>query len=180
MTTFELYDFYELTKDNNIILSYSGPILQEGLEGLAKTLRAKLVADDVDMNKAQSLFSVFVEQMQNISRYSAEKYTENGNELSYGIFILGTINDGHFIHCGNQVFRKQVEVLAEKIDYINSLNKDELKKYYRERRRMEPDEGSLGASIGLIEIARRSGNPIQYKFTDVNDEIVFFSMYVVV
>ncbi|GIR33004.1 MAG: hypothetical protein CM15mP45_23000 [Deltaproteobacteria bacterium] len=36
-----------------------------------------------------------------------------------------------------------------------------------------PEEGSKGASLGLVEMARRSGYPIEFAFEEINQEHTF-------
>lgn len=177
----DLYDFYSIVKEHNIIFCYSGPVVQEGLEGISQTLRKKLQADEVEFAVAQAIFSIFVEEMQNILNYSAEKQlfreSETTVSLSCGIFLIGTNDDGYFLYCGNQILSSDIPYLTEKIEEIRPMSKEELKDLYRRRRRLPPDNGSKGAGLGLIEIARRSGSSIDYKFTKINESCSFFSIY---
>jgi hypothetical protein len=78
--------------------------------------------------------------------------------------------------CGNEVGKTEVPRLRERLDEIATLSSDELKKVYREKLRQPPDEGSLGGSIGLIEIARRSSAPVEYDFQDLGAERSLFCL----
>ena len=49
------------------------------------------------------------------------------------------------------------------------MSKDELKALYKEQLRAEPEKGSKGAGLGFMEIARRASKPIEFDFTDVDD-----------
>lgn len=179
--SFDLYDFYSIVKAQKIIFCYSGPVVQEGLEGISQTLRKKLQADEVEFAVAQAIFSIFVEEMQNILNYSAEKQVFQESEttvsLSCGIFLIGINESGYFMYCGNQILTKDIPYLTDKIEEIRLMSKEELKDLYRRRRRQPPDAGSKGAGLGLIEIARRSGSAIDYKFTKVDETYSFFSIY---
>ena len=66
--------------------------------------------------------------------------------------------------------------LRERLDHIVGLSADELKKVYRDKLRQPPDEGSLGGSIGLIEIARRSSAPVEYGFQEIGDDRSLFCL----
>ena len=56
-----------------IIFAYSGYMTEPVLSGVGEALKQKLTIDDADTKTLRSVFAVFVEQMQNIIRYSAEK-----------------------------------------------------------------------------------------------------------
>ena len=44
---------------------------------------------------------------------------------------------------------------------------------YKEQLRAEPEEGSKGAGLGFMEIARRASKPIEFDFTDVDEVRIF-------
>ena len=47
---------------------------------------------------------------------------------------------------------------------------------YKETLKSEPEEGSKGAGVGFIEIARRASKPIEFDFADVDDRFSFFAL----
>lgn len=179
-----LYDFYQDMKTKKVLFYYSGPLDQASLEGVGSTLRRNLELDAGNSIATMSLFSIFVEQIQNILNYSAEKLgPEDGleSELRVGIVVIGKEESGdYFIYCGNQVYTADKEKIDQLLTHLNGLSKDELKALYKERRRIEHVAGSKGAGLGLIEMARRSEKPIEHRFTSVDDTYSFFSIKVVV
>ena len=42
--------------------------------------------------------------------------------------------------------------------------------------RAEPEEGSKGAGLGFMEIARRASKPIEFDFTEIDANYVFFAL----
>ena len=71
--------------------------------------------------------------------------------------------------------------MKKRIDYLNTLDKQELRKIYREKIRAENDDpDSQGAGIGLIEIARRASSKIEYRFTPLDSGDTFFTLFVTV
>ena len=180
----KLYDFYQDVKSKKILFCYSGPIAHASIEGVGYTLRRNLEVEAAGNTATQAVFSIFVEQVQNILNYSAEKLgsdAELDDELRVGVVVIGHEDDGsYFIYCGNRVYNNDIPRLENKIESIRHLSKDELKALYKERRRMEPEPGSKGAGLGLIEIARKAGKPLDYSFTKIDNEFSFFSIKVVV
>lgn len=178
-----LYNLYTDLKAKKILFCYSGPIDQTSIEGVGSTLRKNLEIEDAGNVTTISVFSIFVEQVQNVLNYSAEKLSnsEYDDDLKVGIVVIGHEENGdYFIYCGNRVYNKDVSSLSENISLIKNLNKDELKTLYKERRRMEPAPGSKGAGLGLIEMARKSLNPLEYSFEKIDDVFSFFSIKVIV
>ena len=56
------------------------------------------------------------------------------------------------------------------------MNKDELKALYKEKLRADPEEGSKGAGLGFMEIARRATQPIEFDFVEVDADYTFFAL----
>jgi hypothetical protein len=56
------------------------------------------------------------------------------------------------------------------------MSKDELKALYKEQLRAAPEEGSKGAGLGFMEIARRASKPIEFDFTEIDANYVFFAL----
>ena len=50
----------------------------------------------------------------------------------------------------------------------------EMKAYYKEKLKEPPEAESKGASIGLLEIARRSSSPIEFDFMILDEQKTFF------
>jgi len=67
------YDFRNSLRSRGIIFSYSGYVTEPVLKGIGEALKQKLVLDEADTKTMRNVFAIFVEQMQNIIRYSAEK-----------------------------------------------------------------------------------------------------------
>jgi hypothetical protein len=175
-----------MLNDNNIHVIYSGPIWASGVDGMAEMLTKRLEFDDLPLSASQSVFSIFVEQVNNMMMYSAEKEIKNDAEghsleISKGTIVLGTRENIYFVQSGNVVSNYSAKILRERIDHLNTLDKKKLRQYHKERIKEEDDNPeSKGAGIGLIEIARRSSFPIEYEFEPYNDDLQYFSMYITI
>ena len=153
----EMYDFRNTLREKGILFCYSGYMTEEVLSGIGNALRRKLELEKTDRKTAKSVFSIFVEQVQNVIRYSAEREppgsVENKDDLRSGVLTVGWQNDRFFISCGNLVEQRDVERLETSLTYIQSLDKDALKTLYKETLRGEVPVGSKGAGVGFIDIA---------------------------
>ena len=58
------------------------------------------------------------------------------------------------------------KALTDHLDLINSKNSDQLKSFYKETRSKPRIVGQKGAGLGLIFIARKSKNPIEYEIIE--------------
>lgn len=177
-------EYVRILADNNISVMYSGPIWSGGIDGMAEMLQKRLEIDNIPLNASQSVFSVFVEQMNNMLMYSTEKELfdqQDGEKVkaSKGIFILGVKDKRYFIYTGNMVKDSGMFLLKKRIDHLNTLDKKELRRYYKERLQAEDDNPeSQGAGLGLIEVARRASSKIEYDFELRDQGMYYFTMYV--
>jgi hypothetical protein len=80
--------------------------------------------------------------------------------------------------CGNVLLREDAPPLRARLEKLRDLDPAGIKAFYLEKIK-EPDEpASKGASLGLIEIARRASEPIQFDFVDIDRLSTFYCMKV--
>lgn len=179
MLALKYYAFKTLLEEQGIIFSYSGYVSEGILAGLGEAIRQKMVIDETDITTTNKVFSIFVEQVQNIIRYSAEKITAGhpaGRALAFGVITIGRDDGRFFVVGGNLVLLEDLPRLRQRLEQIRDMDRDALKSFYKEKLREGPDDGSRGASIGLIEIARRSSRPILFDFLETDDSHAFFCL----
>lgn len=167
--------------ERGIIFSFSGYMSEGILFSLGDAMRQKMALEDTDITTIKKVFSVFVEQAQNIIRYSAEKVQRTGEksvELSSGMVTIGMEDGRFFIVCANTVLAEDMPRLRERLEKLRNMDRDEIKAYYKEQLREAPEENSRGATIGLIEIARRASQPIEFDFDTIDAEKSFFVLKV--
>ncbi len=179
----KLNEFKDLIEKEGILFCYSGPFSQGVIQEMAETIKHRLEFIEEDKTSiGDRIFAVFIEQVQNIKRYSAELQAKKNSdfETRTGIVVIGQEKERYYSISGNLIENDKVPGLKEKIDIVLSMNKEELKKYYKEKLKSEPDLASKGAGIGIIDMARKSEGPISYHFKKVNENSTFFSLKVLI
>ncbi|MXN65085.1 hypothetical protein GR183_09215 [Stappia sp. GBMRC 2046] len=180
----ELYGLKKDLRERGIVFAYSGYVTENVLSGVGDALKKKLAIEDADTKTIRSVFAVFVEQMQNIIRYSVEQLpspdlppsADHPAELRYGILTIGQEGADYVVHAGNLVMKSDVPRMRERLSAIQAMNREQLKFAYKEQLRSGPDEHSKGAGIGFIEIARRASSPIEFDFMDIDGKLAFFAL----
>lgn len=161
-------------KSHNFMLSYRGNFSQDITKALLSVSEKQLDSDGTDSSVKRKVFNVMVECLQNVAKHTSEdnEYTENYSAL----FMLGRSDTDYIIYSGNVIDNKNVDELKEKITHVNSMDKDELKEFYK----MIISTGELsekaGAGLGLLDIAKKSGNKLDYDFQPIDDKKSFFSL----
>lgn len=182
----DMLEYYKMVKEKGLNIIYSGPIWADGVEGLSQTLRKRMEFDALSLPTSQAIFSVFIEQMNNMLMYSADQdifQQHDGTECSVasGVFILGSKNKQYFLQSGNMIEAEQVPAMKERLDFLNTLDKTELRKFYKEQIKLEnTNSESKGAGLGLIEIARRANSKIEYSFEPMDNGKSFFTMFITI
>jgi len=165
----DMFQFYKTLKKEGIIFCFSGPTSQSVVEGIGDALRQKMEMETMTRTTSSHIFSIFVEQMQNVVHYSAEKENPNQGieaELRYGMVVVGKDEKNEFfILSGNYIYKDDTERLITLLDKLKKMDKDELKIFYKEQRRTERREGGKGGGLGMIETARKTSRPLEYKLT---------------
>ena len=179
-----MLDYYTIMKEYNISVIYNGSLWSEGIEGYAETLKRRLAFDNLPMGASHAVFAVFIEQMNNMLMYSEEREAHGrlGDEekkIPKGLFLLGESDVDYFLQSGNVIKSANVARMKERIDFLNSLDRVQLKSYYIEQlKSVNTNPESKGAGLGLIEIAKRASAPIEYSFIPFSDGLQFFTMLV--
>jgi len=184
----DLREYAGIVDKLNIKVIYSGPMWDDGIKGLAEMVKTHLSHDQVHGNASKAIFSVFVEQVTNMLMHSVEKeqYSQPPDneviDVPIGTVIMGNKTDKRdtfFVQTKNAVNDKNVKFLSERIDHLNTLDKQGLRQFYKEMiRRDNTNPDSQGAGLGLIEIARRATAPLGYSFEPISDGMSFFTLYV--
>jgi len=166
LKTFSEYDF------DGLEYIYRGQFDKSITDQILSLAEKDLDATGEKDSIKRRIFFIMVEGLQNITRHQDE--VENTEDELQGIFIIQRMKDEYIITTGNIIENEHIESLKEKLETINSLEIGELKKHYLTQLRNGRLSDKGGAGLGLIEMARRSGNQLIYDFKPVNDEISFF------
>jgi hypothetical protein len=174
-----LYNFKNELDKQGIFLGFSGPLSQELLVEIGDALKNKMKLEETTSSSTiTKVFSMLIEQAQNIIHYSAEKVQPEHSPatLSSGIIVVGYNHSHYYVLCGNRIDNDTIEPLREKLTNLQNMNKEELKRYYREQRKQNAPTNSKGAGLGFIELARKSIKPIEFHFQSIDEQFSFFSL----
>ncbi len=171
-----IYDLHHMMLSNNIILVYEGEFTQEITKSVLAMAERNMDSIGEESSIKRKVFNVMVECLQNIVKHSEEYITE-ARKLNTAIFMIGKQADSYIITSGNPVKSSDVEFLKNKLDQINSLDKDGLKTLYKDI--IKTGAGLTergGAGLGFVDMARKSGQKLEYDFEPLNDVYSFFSL----
>ena len=167
-----IFDLYSQLNHYSLSYIYRGGFsidLSNKILSLAETNMENFSESSATKKK---VYFIMLESLQNITRHRDVKAEKNKDNLSF--FVIQRLANDYYITSGNTVENKNIEALKSKLSKVNSLDKDSLKEYYKET--LSHGELSIkgGAGLGLIEMARKSGNKLAYDFKEINNDFSNF------
>lgn len=110
---------------------------------------------------------LIAECFQNIVRH-------NESDIENGYFVSRNAHGNQFIASGNVIRTDMIADLSDKLDHLNQLSKEELKEIYLKTLSNDEVSEKGGAGLGLIEMARKTGNKLEYDFESIGDDLSYF------
>ncbi len=171
-----LYDFYRDMMDRDLQMIYEGEFTQEITKSVLAIAEKNFEHDGIDSSVKKKVYNVMIESLQNICKHQYSAADKNTAAFSPAIFIIGMKDKDYFIITGNQIANAAIAGLKNRIDEINSRDKEGLKILYKEARLKSNISDVGGAGLGLIDMARKSGNNLEYHFNPTDETISFFTL----
>lgn len=161
--------FQDLAREENVVFYYSGYFSQAMVIAMGDALRHRLNQSDAANPTRRKLFSVFMEMAQNVVHYSADPLTaadSDDGEIRRGALWVGESEGQFFVVCANPIEHDKAERIKEKLEPLRSMTNADIKALYKEKLRVEGEEGSKGAGLGFLTVARDASGPIEFDFVD--------------
>lgn len=138
-------------------------------------MASRLSTRECSLPMMRKLFHVTTECMQNIRKH-AEPFRHDKRGQQEPALLVNREGDAYQVISCNGVTNSRVALLTDRLERINSLNRKELNDLYRHILKTSPSSG--GAGLGLIDIARRSGEKLLFEFTRGGENFCFFILKV--
>ena len=88
--------------------------------------------------------------------------------------MLSKNDNFYLIVTGNHVTNTEIDSLVRKIEFVNTLDKKGLQDYYRQTLAEKTQIETDNAGLGIIDIALKSGNKLEYEFKPVTKDVSFY------
>lgn len=157
-------------QDRKTLFCYSGPMNEDLLTTISNPVRHQLSDKETEEVVAKRVFGVFIEQAQNIIRYSHHKTKATGDSI--GTIAISVADDGFLIEAVNVVDPSKKGILEASLIELSVKDQKELRELYKKRLRDGPPEDSRGAGLGFIEMARRV-KKFEFDFVESDEGALF-------
>jgi sialic acid synthase SpsE len=171
----DLFQLREQFSRDGILMCFNGPFSHSIIEEIGIAIRNHLAAENIARMAVQDVFAIYIEMTQNARNYLTRKNISPADAGSATI-VIARRGESYAVTSGNVVLKEDIEQLRSRIDHINALEPDELKKLIRQQLRAEVPAGATGAGIGLMEMAKRASNRLEYSVRDIDGGHSFFTL----
>jgi len=178
--SFSVENFFKGLLTGDVIFSYKGDISSDTINFILDSVERKTEESDDPSRTRKKVYNVLVESLQNLYHHadSVPLDFEQQDSQRFGLIIIHRGTNGYLITAANFVGQSKVASLEEKIKRINNSSDDEIKELYKFILHHQKISDKGGGGLGLVDIARKTGNKLMYHFYDYNDTHAFFTLSV--
>jgi hypothetical protein len=180
--SFNVENYFSEKPDGNNVLFYKGNVDSEVINRILDDVEGRMVESNEQSRLRKKVYNVLVESLQNLYHHvdKVPADFEDQSAEKYGILAVRKIENGYRIISGNFVHSENVEKLEEKIKRINRSSHDEIKELYKFILNHQRISAKGGGGLGLVDIARKTGNKLDYSFVKYDDNYSFFYLNILV
>lgn len=178
-SVFDLNAWMKRKSTGSVVIEHVGGFTSEYIDSVLPAVEQGLNRFVDQENIRKKAFHIFVECIQNLYHHieSNPSLIEEYGDDKLGAIVLTTDGSSCRVTTGNFIPREKKAILENRIDRLNAMDASEIKQLYRDTINNQDFSSKGGAGIGMIDMARKTGNKLLYDFYDVkvNPGVVFFS-----
>jgi hypothetical protein len=171
-----IYHVYNMKDGYELILAYEGEINQEIIKAFSSLAEVNLSKNDEPELLHKKVYHIMVEFLQNISRHAifstGKAYSDDVRNP--GIVHVCRNHEAYFITTGNMIHKARKSELTRTLTHINSLSHEDLNNLYKNTLINGQISDKGGAGLGFIDIRRKTGSEISFRFIPASAENEFF------
>jgi len=179
---FDVQSFYTESMQGDIVFAYRGSVSSDFITESLQQVEDELIRVNESSKIRKKLYRVLVEALQNLYHHTGKipQQEEKNLDQGFALIVLSILAEGYKILTGNFVENVQMKILKDRLNQINFLSSEELKKLYKIILNNEEFSQKGGGGLGMIDMARRTQNKLEYEFYQYNKEFYFYSLKVTV
>ncbi|MBE9517080.1 MAG: hypothetical protein IMY68_00885 [Bacteroidetes bacterium] len=157
------------------ILSYQGQLSFSTIDKLLSEFKLAAEDHDISFKTYKKMISVMIEALENVTKYSDQLLCNGDRSSVFCPSCKISRNDSLIeMETTNPVKKQEVLSLRTRIDKINSQDSNALKELYKSTITNGEFSATGGAGLGFIEMAKTTGNKLEYAFENLSEE---YSLY---
>lgn len=169
-----VWDLKTVMSAHNFMLCYKGRLNQNIIKSILAMTEKKMNNSSEDFLFKKKVFNVLVECLQNITNSGIS--VEGGESL----LMIGKAGNDYEIYSGNIIPKSKKTELKRMLNSITSLRMDELRNFYKLLMIKDELFNNNSVEVALIDIAKKSGNRMEFEFKDLDEQTTFFSLKTII
>ena len=162
---------------NEEIIRHFGPLNYEEIGFLLNKMSVILDKRGMNITIRKKVYAAMVESLENIYKHQDHI---NEDKAFLPKFSLHFDSQNLSMFVSNSILNHKVSLLKNKLEKVNSLDKEGLKDLYKNTILSGNVSPKGGAGLGIINIAKVSENKINYTFIPINDKYSYFTLNVLI
>ena len=161
--------FHRQNMNGKVCFAFSGLMSDEVLKLFMDGIQMQLDKLIQHNSKARNILIIFIEVAQNVIQY--QKHHMRNSYDSLYVLLIQDLKTGRLtVQSRNLVLKEEKQKITEKINYVNSLEKDELRLAYRNSRKKGNLMHSQGAGLGFLEMRKIACEDLEYEFQEYDSQ----------
>jgi hypothetical protein len=177
-----IFDLYDDLEKQRIMLSFKGDLSMDLITALLGLVERKMDVLESDHRMRKRVFNVVMECLQNLFHHNGRRAGGDGKATEgsgpHGVVMVAQDETGYSILTGNCMAQQAVDQLKEHLDLVNGCEPEQLRDLYRSTLSNGKFSRGGGGGLGIIDIARKSGQKLEYGFVPLDNGNTFFSLNV--
>ncbi len=167
-----------LMDGDDVLLSREGLITKSDILHILPEVEVLLDKFNTGKIIKRKIINIAIESLQNLQIHSFLDHSDTYSEKP--VFLLSKSGNDFYISIGNLVNNEEIPYLKDKLVKLNSLKDDEVKYLYSVimKQTFVKFSEKGGAGLGLVDMKKKSGHPLLYKFAPVDDTVSYFILKV--
>ena len=155
-----------------LLLTHLGEMKPEIITELSEKAETKLFEINAAKKNIKNIFNVLIEGLQNIKNHG--EFSPENNQISF--FHMYDLKESFICNFSNLIDNNFIEKVSQNIDHLNTLDRPELKALYLETLNNGQISKKGGAGLGIIIMALKSKNKIDYKTFSIDSNLSMLSL----
>jgi len=166
-----------IRKDQKELLFFSGKITSNVVTEYIDKIESISQKMTLSRSLEKRLIHVAIESIQNLYHHSCSD-TSDQKLKNFGVFLLSIKDNALFLTTGNYLNQENVLFLKNRLEQLNALEPEEIKKIYKIILNGTQLSNKGGGGLGMIDMMKKTKQKLSFHFYPVNDEYSFYEFSV--
>lgn len=176
----DLHHWYSEKNDSHNLYGYMGELNEVLVTEILEQMELNLIQKCSDVKRVRKVYNVFVECLQNLYHHGEVPPEYAHLKGKFGAIFLRSQGIGYRICTGNFIRCDGIKYIRDRIDQVNCLTEEDKRSLYRLILSNNRFSDKGGGGLGFVDIARKTGNKMEYQFLEYNEEYIFLLLDVVI